>query len=120
MLDTTYIELKNNDEIKFKDSHKDYGRAEFTVCPIWKNGRLIKIYISTRQQEPQREFVINNLNSDSISIINGVNHDYIHIWYHGWCKEHKTQFFRFYVPEKSNCLQISTTSTFYLIIKGNK
>jgi hypothetical protein len=100
-------------KIRFQPLHKDYGRAEFVVCPIWKRGRIVKVYITTVQQEPGRQFVVDTY-SDTMSIQSWVGTGPPKIWLQGRCKEHKTYFTRFYVPADAAYMQVRCLSNFSL------
>ncbi len=103
-----------NYRIFFKNSHPNYGRAEFAICPQFKYGRIKRVYLTTRQQEPQRGWVFPEVNSDCYSISSWVGLDEPRVWLTNWCKEHKTQMTSFYVPDNSEFLDIHILSTFSL------
>ena len=90
------------------------GRAEFAICPIWANGRLKGAYI-TRAQQRELGYYFVKLHGDRISF-NSMTHRGIvkqepWIWLQGWCKEHKTQSCRIYVPPQSSKLIIHDLNT---------
>ena len=90
------------------------GRAEFSICPIWANGRLKGAYI-TRAQQQERGHYFAKLHSDMISF-NSKTHEGVvkqepWLWLQGWCKKHKTQSCRIYVPPQSSKLIIHDLST---------
>lgn len=106
-------ELKDGDKIPFVATDSRYGRAEFVICPIWKRNRLVKVFITTAQQENARQFVV-DCNSDSLSIRSWGGVKDPRMWLNGKCKEHKTYYLKVYVPEDANYLQVGIYSTFSL------
>ncbi|MEK0338014.1 MAG: hypothetical protein QQN41_11330 [Nitrosopumilus sp.] len=109
-----YGEKGYNPIIKFDPIHKRYGRAEFDICPIFKYGKLKKIFVFRRQQETdecyeieaqdQKEFQINTWTHKGF--------DNPNIWMNFWCKDHKTICFRVYVPPRTNIIEFDSLSTF--------
>jgi len=102
-------------KISFKDVHKDYGRAEFEIRPIFKYGKLKEFLIYPKQQETnvfyyvieaqnQREFQISSWTHKGFANPN--------IWLEFWCKEHKTICHRVYVPKDTNIITFENLRTF--------
>jgi hypothetical protein len=110
-----YKEIKDwNHRIFFDWKHPNYGRAEFVICPQFKYGRIKRVYLTTKQQEPHRGWVFPEINSDSYSISSWVGLEKPKVWLTFWCKEHKTPTTYFYVPPNSEFLDIQILSTFSL------
>lgn len=107
------ITIKDGENISFVPMTKEYGRAEFCICPIYKRGKLRQMYITPQQQpDAKNNYLIDDIHSDSFTV-RGASYDskYPLIWIHGWCEEHKTQFFRLYVDENSKHFSVSKLST---------
>ena len=109
-----YGEKGYNPVIKFEPKHENYGSAEFDICPIFKYGKLKKIFVFRRQQETsecyeieaqdQKEFQISTWTHKGFDIPN--------IWRNWWCKDHKTIAFSVYVPQQTDILVFDSLSTF--------
>src|ERR1700730_7741227 len=97
------IELNGEQEFEFNYMHKDYGRAEFEICAIFKRRKIVELFIYPRQQDVNYYYHYKPENPYSISIsytgYQGL--DQPKIWYQYWCKEHKTICTRLYVPNDS-------------------
>jgi len=103
---------------KWKD--KDYGRTEFTICPIWKRGRLCKLYIYPQQQRDIDYFYsVEVSNCESINPIawthRGMENPWV--WMYLWCKDHKCMSLRLYVPPNSSKLTIRQLSGCQLVFE---
>ena len=109
-----YGEKGYNPVIRFKPRHDKYGHAEFTICPIFKYGKLKKVFVFRRQQDTsecyeieaqdQKEFQIGTWTHKGFDVPN--------IWMNWWCKEHKTIAFAVYVPIQTNIIEFDSLSTF--------
>jgi hypothetical protein len=94
--------LKDRDFIPFEWISKKWGRAEFSICSQYKRGKLVRLFIYPHQQE----------NEENYYMWEGAGRDYFtiqgyqgladpKIWLINWCKEHKCQNLRLYVPPES-------------------
>jgi hypothetical protein len=66
------------------------GRAEFTVCPQFKRGKLVRLSIYPRQQEDRSYYLLWEANGNgkkhyTIQGYEGLDEPYL--WTHNWCKE---------------------------------
>ena len=111
-----WIGMKEPDTIKFDWKSEDYGRAEFILCPIWRRGKLRKVFLYPAQQ-PSAEFYYEIIPKDHhwVGIFFGhfLNEEkdslsQPDIWDSFWSKQHKCQAFRFHVPVGSKELEIRT------------
>lgn len=108
------IILKDEDIINFVPFTKEYGMAEFAICPVVKRGKLKEIFIYLLQQENIEHYyrIPTNKNTSSWSVRSwthkGLSDPKIWIMY--WCKEHKCQSFRVYPPKGSTNFSISLLS----------
>jgi len=114
----------------FVSNTKEYGNAEFIMCPVWRRGKIREVYMYPKQQ-PNAEHYYYLVNEDGWEGVNfgsllyelvgevgdgkgGVltlGKNVIHspnVWNTFWCKEHKCQAFEFYVPKNSKGFFIST------------
>lgn len=104
--------LEENDIVPFKAMTKEYGRAEFTFCPVYKRGKLKEIHISPQQQPDAKEnFVIHNTYSDSFQITSFDYKEPPRPWLYMWCAEHKCPAFRVYVPDDVKAFQVHKLTT---------
>ena len=106
--------LDDGDVVEFVPITHDFGRAEFMCCPVYKYGKLKEFYIYHAQQENVEYYykVIFSTPPLDFSITSyGCEAD-PKIWIHFWCKEHKSNSFRFYVPRDSHKFRISKLSNF--------
>ena len=96
------IILSGSAEIKYIYMDSDYGRAEFSLCPIYKYGKLKKIHIYPLQQKNIDCFytyiVSNYCISWSLTAWTHKGIDEPRTWIYRWCKEHKCLSMRVYVP----------------------
>jgi len=109
-LKTTKIKI--NDKITYDWKHKDYGRAEFTFCPFFKNGYMEKLYIYRKQQGEDEEFIF-DIKEDKMKInvfqITAWTHktEAPRVWRNSWCEKHKCIAFEVYVPPNTNRIVFS-------------
>lgn len=108
--------LKEGESVEFNFTDKDYGRAEFSICQIWKRNRLKKLYIYPHQQRDVKYFytIETALHCDRLSLSSNIKNEDYRIWIHGWCKEHKCPFIRFYVPRYSKRFYLDLLQTTYI------
>ena len=105
--------LEDGDEVKFTALTKNLGRAEFLFCPVYKRGLLKEMYIHPLQQENVKNYYKIIIEEKTVSF----NIDsYVHkmdspmFWWWSWCKDHKANCFRCYVPSNSNCFKVEKGS----------
>ncbi len=105
-----YEQLKIGESFKFKATSKQYGRAEFCICPIIKYGKVRKIYLTAMQQLNGKHYQIIIPNHYKIHIISVT--DFTHspkppnMWRSVWCKEHKTFANIWYVASHANTITV--------------
>lgn len=109
-----YGEKGYGPEIRFKPMHKDYWHAEFDICPVFKNGKLKKVFVCRRQQGINECYEIEAQNQKEFQIATWTfkGFDLPNIWMNWWCKEHKTIGFSVYVPKQTNIITFDSLSTF--------
>lgn len=106
------IQIKGGDFIPFEWKTERWGRAEFSICPIYKRRKLVKLFIYPHQQENKEDYYIWEGTSDSYFTIQGYEGlNDPKIWLIGWCKEHKCQNIRLYVPSNSKFIWFHVLST---------
>lgn len=115
MAKLTEVILNNYGEgssIEYKCLDESYGRAEFALCPIWKKGRLVKLYIYPKQQKNMKHFYSVEMDCDSINLMSWTykNKKLPWAWMYVWCKEHKCMSIQVYVPPNTSKLTISALS----------
>lgn len=93
-------EIKFGDRINYQPRHKDYGRAEFTLCPVFKRGIIRILYIFPKQQESNTcyKLVLPTPSRFRCLWFSTFPDRSPYIWHTGWCKEHKCYSLEFYVP----------------------
>ena len=105
------------DTIHYTPKTERYGRAEFTLCPVFKYGYLRELYIYPRQQpdiQMNDTYFKLSLNDLKIEVIDfsayGLAdfYDFPRFWTTNWCKEHKCYSLTFYVPTEANMFTITT------------
>ena len=117
------VKLKEGDVIKYNWMHKDYGRAEFNFCPIFKYGKLKKLLIYPRQQDTdvlyyelecynQRDFNFQSWQHKGIEIP--------WAWIYFYCKEHKQLAMNVYAPKNTNVIKFSNMSGLTIIFESDK
>ena len=109
-----YGEKGYNPTIRFAPMHKDYGHAEFDICPVFKYGKLKRVFVYRRQQGTNEAYEIEAQNQKefSISTWEHKGFDIPRIWRNWWCEDHKTITFSVYVPKQTNIIEFSSLSTF--------
>jgi hypothetical protein len=105
--------INDGDFIQFVDFTERLGRAEFTVCPQFKRGKLVRLSIYPRQQEDRGYFLLWETNGKgknhyTVQGYEGLDEPYL--WTHHWCKKHKCQSFTMYVPRGAKFLWFSVFS----------
>lgn len=109
-----YGEEGYDPSIKFEPMHKDYGRAEFDICPVFKYGKLRKVLVFRRQQETNEVYEIEAQGQKEFQIATWTHKGFEnpYIWRNWWCKEHKTIAFSVYVPKGTNIMNFDSLSAF--------
>lgn len=109
-----YGEKGYNPVIRFKPMHDRYGHAEFEICPVFKYGKLKKIFVFRRQQETSECYEIEAQGQKEFQIMTWTHKgfDVPNIWMEFWCKEHKTICHRVYVPKQTDIIVFDNLSTF--------
>lgn len=103
------IELEPNKPYVFQAIHPNYGRAEFIICPVYKYGKLKEIFMYPVQQDVDYYYHYNLPYTPLDFGIKAWTHkgvDNPWIWLHFWCKEHKCQSMRLYVPAQAKSFSI--------------
>lgn len=97
-------------KIKYIEETSNLGRAEFTICTVFKRGFIRELYIYHLQQEdikqyhvlrPEGKFYQLGFSAFRNGAMLSPN-----IWVTMWCKEHKCHSLRFYVPDGCNSFQV--------------
>lgn len=106
-------ELRNGDEIHFTPITKEYGRAEFNICPIWENGQIVKVYIYPMANPDAEEYwVIKTPGRQQFRVDSwthkGMNRPWHWLFY--WCTEHRCMSFRSYAPDGATKFTVRVTS----------
>jgi hypothetical protein len=105
------IQLKDGDCLPFKSLSERLGRAEFVICPQYKNGKLVKLYINPAQQEDINYYYVwEGIGKSDFTIQSYQKLDDPKVWMFHYCKEHKCQSLRLYVPADSNYLWFNVFS----------
>lgn len=103
-----YKKIKSTDKIQYISIHPNFGRAEFQMCPVFKNGYMQKLYIMALQQERKDRFWVLGVEKkiNQFSITSWIyKTDAPYIWKEFWCKEHKTICHTTYVPNDTNVIR---------------
>ena len=67
-----------------------YGRAEFGFCPVFKEGRLVELWIVVKYKRLDRHHVIIPKSLRLINYYIDAHSVEAHNWTNYWCKEHNT------------------------------
>lgn len=111
-MELTEVVLKDGDVVEFTPMTKDYGRAEFTVCFVIKSGKLKEVFIYPAQQPDAKHYYHITINYRCLDwgVTSYTEHD-PNIWLMFWCKEHKCQSFRMYVPRDATKFRVQLLSS---------
>lgn len=116
MAKLTKVKLQPDKEYPFMARTEEYGRAEFTACFVYRYGKLREVYLYPRQQPDAKHYYHAKFEYPPLDwSISSWTHKGLSepkVWLGGWCKEHKAQFIRFYVPLKSTHFTASFLSNF--------
>lgn len=94
--------IKDGDFMPFVGMTERLGRAEFSICPQWKRGKLVKISIYPLQQDDMSYYYEWEGDGKGYFIIQSYNNlDEPKVWMHSYCKGHKCQSMRVYVPNQA-------------------
>jgi hypothetical protein len=108
------IQLSDGDVRPFVPMTKNYGRAEFTFCPVWIRRKLQEVFIYPRQQENIDYFYrVKSGYSDSFQVSSWSYKGFENpkIWLHFYCKDHKCMSMNVYPPHGCDSLRVNTGST---------
>lgn len=106
------VEVTGDIKIPFTAIHDKFGRAEFSLCPIWKHGKLVELWIYPLQQDNHGKICWHWVGSAYDMTINGYEGlADPKIWMATWCKYHKTTCIRLYVPNGAKYLWIHPLSS---------
>lgn len=115
MADMTEVKLANEEEIPFEWLSTDYGRAEFTICPVFRRGKLVKCVIYPRQQPKADKFFVWEGQASGLNFQGYQGLDSPNIWRTFWCKEHGCHSIELYVPTDSKILWFNLSIGFLSI-----
>lgn len=104
--------LKDNDVVRFTWRTPKHGVAEFSFCPVWKNGGLHRVYVYPFQQPEKKERWVIRASGNHFEV-NSWSHKNLERpwhWIYFWCKEHHCMGFRVYVPAGSDHFQLRKLS----------
>lgn len=98
--------IKITDTIPYQPIHPQYGRAEFQICPVYKNGYIKQVHIYRQQQTTNETYILHidkgiKINTFSITAWTHKTEP-PSIWRESWCKDHKTITHEVYVPDNTN------------------
>ncbi len=101
------IEITVDDVIEYKPLHKEFGRAEFQICPVFKNGIMRELFIYRKQQGTNEIYKIDLKKINYKAIVFAIESwthktDPPSIWQEAWCIDHKTIMHEVYVPDNTN------------------
>jgi len=106
--------LKADEIVDFIPGTEEYGRAEFVICPVYKRGKMRELYIYPAQQPDAKFYYKVNLEYAPLDFsVSSWTHKGMSnpvIWLMFWCKEHKCQAFRVYVPGEAKRFSVSMLS----------
>lgn len=96
-------DITTDDMIRYDVMHPRWGRAMFEICPVFRYGKMRKLYIYRRSQ-PIHECFIMDIDARFMNVtcfdITSWTHKTEHpmIWRHPWCAEHGCVSFWVYAP----------------------
>lgn len=100
-------------KIKYVPVTENLGRAEFLFCPVFKYGKMRKLFIFRLQQKNREHYCLDlekiGLKNTTTFDITSWSHkkDLPVIWRNFWCKEHKTISFEVYVPNNTDTIEFA-------------
>lgn len=107
------------DAIFFPFFSKRYGRTMFEFCPVFKRGRLERLYIDPITFPSSCIYVV-EYKSDDFIIDSWAGLDTPDVWKMLWCKEHKTIAMQVYAPNESTHLYITRLLNLSVHFGGKK
>lgn len=115
-------ELKPNQAIPFVQRTKEYGNAEFEICPVFRRGILTDVWIYPAQQPHAKKFfhLAVNYKPSSFSVSAWIQKGLLdpRIWIMFWCKEHKCMSFRVYPPNGATNFEVHANSNLSINFDG--
>lgn len=109
------IELTKGQHIPFISMTDKYGCAEFEICSKYKRGKLVELFIYPRQQENADYYYHWEGKANYLTIGGYEGLDPPMMWLSRYCREHKCQMMRIYVPRGSNYLWFDILSSIGII-----
>ncbi len=98
------IELKGGEYLPFVAMTLNLGCAEFQICAKWKRRKLVELFIYPRQQENINYYYHWEGEAIYFKIGGYEGLDDPKAWMFQYCKEHKCQSMRIYVPNGAKYL----------------
>ncbi len=105
------IELKGGEYLPFIAMTKNRGCAEFQICSKYKRGKLVEVFIYPRQQENIDHYYHWEGEATYMTIGGYEGLGDPKVWFLQYCKEHKCQSMRIYVPNDSKYLWFDKLSS---------
>lgn len=100
-----YKTITVHDIITYNALDENLGRAEFDICPVFKNGIIREIFLIRIQQNVNEGFRLKmpkGYNARVFSITSWTHKtEAPKIWRNYWCKDHKAICFQTYVPNNT-------------------
>lgn len=96
---------------------ESYGRAEFSLCPVFRAGRIQTLWIYPLQQRNVKFYYRVDAGRSTSLMVQSWTHkgvDRPEVWTHMWCKEHRCTSMRVYVPTLATRFQIQILSSLYV------
>lgn len=104
------IELKGGEFLPFVAMTQNLGCAEFQICSKYKRGKLVELFIYPRQQENIDYYYHWEGKAQDMSLGGHEHLEYPNAWFFQYCKEHKCQSMRVYVPKGAKYLWFQVLS----------
>jgi hypothetical protein len=114
MNNRTVVNLDYTDTISYLWKHEKWGRAEFSICPIFRRNKLVDLWIDPIQQENKNLYHL-QLASRNFQLKLDRTIVSIAPWLYHYCADHKCTSFRVYVPDNTNKLSFYVGTTVELI-----
>lgn len=107
------VEIEDRFCIPFVNKTDNLGRAEFILCPLYKRGKVVELFIYRRQQQNVTEYYhwehtgrgVGEMTIQSFGDLPDPK-----VWRTFYCKEHKTQSLELYVPVGATYLRFEQFS----------
>lgn len=113
---TKKILIEDYTNESFEWMTKEYGCAEFVLCPIIRRGKIREVHMYPAQQPNAKHFYVikNSYGWEGVHfgtlLVQENGKDKVNqptVWTTHYCKEHKTHSFSFYVPRGAKSFSIS-------------